>query len=360
MRKDVKLGFAIGAVLLVVLIVYVLVVSGDSGNRTVAQGDESADVKDSGVSLEPVDGEEAGATAPVPPPAPAVEYNPPTDPFAAAPSTGAADAQTTDASSDKPSTPRKDDWDKILNEQLVLMTETPQMAGGSPASEAAAPVAGPPGVLSTPPAGVEQPAPPVAEPAPAAVASGEPAAPMVSPPAAQDRPAEPSALQPPTVRPSDTIASEQPERSAPIASAKGREHIVQFGETLSSISAAAYGNPNFYPHILRANPTVDPNRIRPGTKIILPDAATVRPAAAATPAQVAGGSSTPIDATRQYRVQAGDSLHGIALRLYGESSKSEAIYQLNKEMIGVDPHKLRIGQVLQLPSAPAARAARAQ
>lgn len=349
MRKDVKLGFAIGAVLLVVLIVYVLAVSGDSGNKTVAQGDEAADVQDGGVSLEPVD----GGDAPVPPPAPAAEFSPPAedgrDPFAPAPSPSSNTAANDDGSAE--GAPSKDDWNKILNEQLVLMTETPQRTGEALSGGPATPVAEPRNDGRS--------APLAAEPAviPNTGEPSEPASTTVAPPAAQLPAAEP--VEPPTIRPTAAPTVVPPAGNVPVASPKGREHIVQFGETLSSISAAAYGNPNFYPHILRANPTVDPDRIQPGTKIIVPDAATVRPASA-TPTGQAAAAAAPLDASRQYRVQAGDSLHGIALRLYGESGKSEAIYQLNKQTIGEDPHKLRIGQVLQLPSAPPARAARAQ
>lgn len=354
MRKDVKLGFAIGAVLLVVLIVYVLAVSGDSGKKTLAQGEESAHVQDGGVSLEPMDGE----AAPVPPPAPAAEFNPPaeggTDPFAPAPNPSSNNVAKSEGSAGDP--PSKDDWNKILNEQLVLMTETPQSTGEIPSGEPATPLAAP--------GNGARPAPAAAEPAAISNsgAANESASPTAPPPAAQPRPVEPPAaetVEPPTVRPSATPKVVPPAGNVPVASPKGREHIVQFGETLSSISAAAYGNPNFYPHILRANPTLDPDRIQPGTKIIVPDAAAVRPASAA-PAGQAAVAAAPLDASKQYRVQAGDSLHGISLRLYGESSKSEAIYQLNKQTIGEDPHKLRIGQVLQLPSAPPARAARAQ
>jgi nucleoid-associated protein YgaU len=54
-------------------------------------------------------------------------------------------------------------------------------------------------------------------------------------------------------------------------------------------------------------------------------------------------------------VQPGDSLHKIALQLYGQSTKADRIYQLNKQMIGDDPHRLKVGQVLQLPDPPAAQ-----
>jgi nucleoid-associated protein YgaU len=347
MRKEVKLGLAIGGVLLAVLIVYVLAVSGGS-KKQVAQTDGAA-AGGGNVSLEPVDGDAPG-TAPVPPAAPPTQYDPPaggaTDPFAPTARSGAAAPSDAQASS----TSRKDDWNKILNDQLVLMTETPQVVGG--ARGAAAPVepAAAPAVESPAAAPVESPVPAPRVEAPAAPTVS---APIVSAPAAE--PVAPAPPVPPTVQPSDvTPAPPAPTSIAPAPA--GREYAVQAGETLSSIAAAVYGNANFYPHILRANPNINPDRIRPGTKIILPDISAVRPASSDGSAAASSSSSTaPLDASRQYRVQPGDSLHKIALRLYGDSIKSESLYQLNKQMIGADPHRLKVGQVLSLPDPPTAR-----
>src|SRR5439155_1579906 len=64
------------------------------------------------------------------------------------------------------------------------------------------------------------------------------------------------------------------------------------------------------------------------------------------------GSAAAIDPTKEYRVQPGDSLHKIAIKLYGKSTEADRIYQLNKQTIGDDPHRLKIGQILQLPEPP--------
>src|SRR4051812_20865196 len=70
MRNDVKLGFAIGGVLLAVLIVYVLVVPGGSSGTKVAKTDSTNKHDNSKVSLEP-------ATQPAAPPvAPAGVFTP--------------------------------------------------------------------------------------------------------------------------------------------------------------------------------------------------------------------------------------------------------------------------------------------
>lgn len=52
-----------------------------------------------------------------------------------------------------------------------------------------------------------------------------------------------------------------------------RFHIVRKDETLSAISQQYYGSPTRWRHILDANRDAikDPNKIRPGTKLILPE-----------------------------------------------------------------------------------------
>ncbi len=51
-----------------------------------------------------------------------------------------------------------------------------------------------------------------------------------------------------------------------------RTHIVQRGETLSSIAQQYYGNPNAWQRIVKANSTVikNPNVVPPGTKLTIP------------------------------------------------------------------------------------------
>ena len=47
-------------------------------------------------------------------------------------------------------------------------------------------------------------------------------------------------------------------------------------------------------------------------------------------------------------VVSGDSLWRIAQRHYGDGNRWSVIYELNKEIIGTDPNRLRIGQELKL------------
>lgn len=145
-----------------------------------------------------------------------------------------------------------------------------------------------------------------------------------------------------------------------IAAPKGvtRDHVIQQGENLSMIAAVAYGDARLYREILKANPTLDERKLRPGMTIKIPDPWTFATATgAATGSRPAVRQEAAIDANTQYRVAQGDSLHKIALKLYGKAAKADALYELNKDKIGDDSSRLKLGMVLKLPDPPTAAAA---
>jgi nucleoid-associated protein YgaU len=53
----------------------------------------------------------------------------------------------------------------------------------------------------------------------------------------------------------------------------------------------------------------------------------------------------------QHTVAAGETLSHIALKYYGSAAKEQwmRIYEANREVIGDDPNKIRVGQVLNIP-----------
>src|SRR5262245_56860186 len=119
-------------------------------------------------------------------------------------------------------------------------------------------------------------------------------------------------------RPSLPIAP--PER-APAPAPSNEEYVVQAGETLADIAERKYGDPNKWTVIAKANKNVNPNRMKIGTKLVLPSEAasvaaenvSVDPAPAPAPAPAEG---TP----RSYTIQAGDVLSKIAKRFYGTAA----------------------------------------
>lgn len=377
MRKDVKLGFAIGGILFSVLIVYVLVISG--GNN---------DVKPQQVAL--VTNETPAKTDKTPAPAPAAQQDrprqrpnqrqqnasemaakpdatakpevkdtkpekteTPTDPF----------KQTPAAPSTKPSNSASsaaDQWAAALQGGAppTLLTSTPTTPTNAPTTRA------------TPAAGNQTPSTPTAAGAantPAAttpiMASNSPA-PLVSPTAAPVRVSNNN--NGPTTRSGTTVVESAQRPTTPVVTtpitAGGRTHVVQSGETFSSIAATAYGNSAYYSHLIRANPSIDPKKLRPGMTINLPPEAEVKANNTATPAAavITPSASTPavapkLDEKTEYRVESGDNLNKISAKLYGAANRWEKIYEANKALIGADPKNLKVGMILKLPEAPSVK-----
>jgi hypothetical protein len=57
----------------------------------------------------------------------------------------------------------------------------------------------------------------------------------------------------------------------------------------------------------------------------------------------------PLDETREYIVQAGDTLSGLALRYYGDHYRWEKIYDANKATLK-NPHYIYVGQKILIPA----------
>ncbi len=146
-----------------------------------------------------------------------------------------------------------------------------------------------------------------------------------------------------------------PVTPVPAAGRGQRTHVIAEGETLSTIARTVYGSKKYYLLIQKANPNIVPERLRPGTSIILPELPVSehaeRRAAHASPA-----SSAAVDSSKEYVVKANDSLYRISMHLYGSPNKIEAIYDMNKDVIGPDRGRLKLGMTLKLPAAPTSAA----
>ncbi len=322
-RKDVKLGFIIGGVLLLVVVVYALVATGDKKkgaqltkvdpNQATA-ADTSADSRNETKTDTQID---------TPPPAPekATAEKTETD-NASATQPAAAKANDPFAAG-----PKEDDrWLMALNhgQMPTLMSTTPapsqnaDTAGTAPKQDS---------VQITP----------TTKPTNEVSASS-----LVN----VDPPAEAQPKQPEARLASSTT---QP-------SGKMNTHVVQRGETLSKISEAAYGSSAYWPHILRANPGLIDKKLRPGMTINLPVASDVKaegtPTGNSAVSSLSPSTQPSVDPKTEYKVVTGDSLQKISTKLYGKSDLWEKIYDTNKDKIGNDPAKLKLNTVLKLPQAP--------
>ncbi|MBC8108922.1 MAG: LysM peptidoglycan-binding domain-containing protein [Anaerolineae bacterium] len=343
MRKDVKLGFAIGGVLLAVLVVYVLVGTG-STDQSGGTGGAAIVTEDTAGKVAP--GKIADASTPKPPVDSSTLNN--ANSIAAnigAPTTAPSNGMAANDANAKPADPNHDLWDSALNTGQLLISKTPDVPGGAndrnqitPVPPRATPVNGEETTGTASNIGTMASRTSVD-------AGGTPRGNDIigSTPGGMSG----SSLAGPATRPSDDLS---------VTSAVGqREHTVKSGETLSLIAQAAYGNANFYPAILRANPNLDPKKMKPGMSIILPAASDVNPKASNI-----GSASVPteVNARTEYRVQSNDSLYRIAMKLYGKPEMVTKLYEMNKDTIGSDPAKLKLNMVLKLPEPPTQSASR--
>jgi nucleoid-associated protein YgaU len=128
-------------------------------------------------------------------------------------------------------------------------------------------------------------------------------------------------------------------------------YAIKEGETFSSIAEDLSRRHNTritWVQIAQANPTVDPDRIRPGQMIRLP----VPGSAPTTTAPVASSASTTTAEGRPiYTVKSGDTLSAIARHYYNDESKWYLIYEANRQTIGANPNRVREGMKLTIPAA---------
>lgn len=146
----------------------------------------------------------------------------------------------------------------------------------------------------------------------------------------------------------DLTSSSLTKAADPAPAGDVKTHTIEVGETFTSIAAEYYGDGKYYQAIINANPQIDPNKLKPGMTIKVPPLAKKEPRTDTVDVP----AESKIDPTKQYIVKTGDSLHKIASSLYGDSAMWQKIYDLNKSAIGDSPAKLKLGMVLNLPSAP--------
>jgi nucleoid-associated protein YgaU len=148
----------------------------------------------------------------------------------------------------------------------------------------------------------------------------------------------------------DREAAPAPAPKSPAPVSGTRTYVVKEGDTLGAIASRELGSTSRWPEIQELNGSLDPAKLRAGTKLVLPAGKSVAstgkretPAPAKPAAPKSGGSS--------YVVKSGDSLTRIAANELGSAQRWTEIRDLNP---GIDPKKLVVGAKLALPRGAAA------
>ncbi len=329
MRKDVKFGLTVGAILIATLTVYVIVLmAGGSGS--------SSHPTDEQIALKPT-----GDSTPAPRP---TDPNGPSTPGAGAPSVpnkpdtdggGTTPPPTDPAPTTQPTAGSNADWNSMLN------GGTPKLTDGQPQHTVTPSIDHPDVAIRTP------------EMTP--TAQNHPALIDVPSLSAATPSNDPAPTADPSTRPTE-FAGGAPTISDPSPQRTERTHRIASGESIWSIAESVYGNGKYYDKILKANPGVDPKHLKVGKTLVIPE---LGEAERSTPmVRRAADITGPLNTATEYPVVSGDTLERISIKLYGDSKMVDKLYEANKTLIGADENKLTIGWVLKLPTPPTVAAAR--
>ncbi|MEM1099659.1 MAG: LysM peptidoglycan-binding domain-containing protein [Planctomycetota bacterium] len=140
-----------------------------------------------------------------------------------------------------------------------------------------------------------------------------------------------------------------------------KTYTVRSGDTFEGIARRELGASSRWVALAKANPTVDPLKLRVGDVLRLPspevpaldpDLAVLPGTDVASDAAADAQLPPPPDPVT-YVVRSGDSLSTIAARFYADSSRWQAIFNANRDQLK-SPHAVRIGMELRIPPAIAA------
>ncbi|HCT44711.1 MAG TPA: hypothetical protein DF699_05830 [Phycisphaerales bacterium] len=132
------------------------------------------------------------------------------------------------------------------------------------------------------------------------------------------------------------------------------EHIVRENETMQSIAKEHFGSGENWRTIARANPFVDPQKLKAGMSIRIPkDPNNIQGRVTGRDAEpgVIESHTDSQAAVIEYVVRPGDSLSRISQRIYGSSRHARFIFDSNRDKLK-SMDDISIGQLLRLPPIP--------
>ncbi|MGV6814065.1 MAG: LysM peptidoglycan-binding domain-containing protein [Phycisphaerales bacterium] len=136
------------------------------------------------------------------------------------------------------------------------------------------------------------------------------------------------------------------------------DHVVAEHELMQTIAKRYFGSVDDWWIIAKANPRVDPRKLKPGMVLRIPkDRNNIQglvigkesePGVLDTPVLDSAGSESKVI---EYVVQSGDSLSKISQRIYGSAQHAEFIFESNRNVLR-SMDDISIGQLLRLPPLP--------
>lgn len=148
-------------------------------------------------------------------------------------------------------------------------------------------------------------------------------------------------------------------------SSSGSTYLVQKGDTMQTIAKSQLGSTNKWQLIAKANPTVDPTRMKIGTKLVIPavngtvsgettiastgstgSSASTKTASSSN-TRGTGNTATASASGGTHTVAKGETLSSIAKKYYGDSKLWKSIASANPK---INPNSLAVGDKLTIPA----------
>ena len=128
------------------------------------------------------------------------------------------------------------------------------------------------------------------------------------------------------------------------ATSGARTYVVRQGDTLEAIARAQLGDGQKWRQIAAANPGVNPNNLKIGQSLSIPERGVEAPRAAGSV-----GTATPVEGNA-YTVQKGDTLVALSRKFYGGDGEWKRILEANRSLLKGDPASLKPGMKLTIPA----------
>ncbi len=131
--------------------------------------------------------------------------------------------------------------------------------------------------------------------------------------------------------------------------AKGYQtHTVGRGDSFAVLAERYYGSQRYTKFLMDANPEhPDPRKLREGMVLRVPPLSDELKKTGVRAAHPSERAAVPDQ--RTYVVRPGDTFYSIAARKLGNAARWQELFELNKELVGGNAKRLRVGQVLTLP-----------